>query len=139
MMLQKIVTGIFFVLLEIGACFFSFIMVSEALEKTQFPFTNNLFEAAIVNAAFYAILALVIIIFLAALNQRLTKEPFNYKLAVPSLILGALVAYFIVDWFHVGGLLKYDDGSLTQLMLVISYAVPIMFFNLGIRMRLNRK
>jgi len=135
---RKIVIGIAFTVLEIVTGVASFYLLTEVLEKTNFPFTTNLFTGAIIGIATYATVGIVLLILVAALNQRITKETFNYKLAVPSLMIGSLIAYFIGDSIQPYRF-KYEPEYFDFLMLVMSYSIPVMIFNIGIRFQQNRE
>ena len=137
-MIKNTLIGLLFVLLEILICAIGFFLLSDALKGTNYPFTTNLLFATIVNTVFHTLIALSILILFAALNQRITKESFNYKFAVPFLILGVFVGYYVVDWIHFETFLKYEYESVNRLILVVSYAIPIMFFNLGIRIQTKK-
>jgi hypothetical protein len=133
-MTKKVALGIVFILLEIAASVAAFYGLKELLELIGFPFTDNAMVGDIQLSVVYASISILLLILMVALNQRLTKELFNYKLAVPSLIIGALIAYFTIDFIRVYHI-QYEPDSFNFLMLLITYTIPILLFNFGIRIQ----
>ena len=135
-MIQKVIVGILFTVLEIAVCVGSFYFLTYIFKGTDFPFSDSLFNGVMIGSAIYAVVAILLLILLAVVNQRITKERFNYKLAVPSLIVGSIIAYLIVDSMR-GYRFVYETAYFDFLMLVISYSIPITTFNIGIRIQRN--
>ena len=131
---KRIILGVLFVVLEITLCSVAFFGLTDILKRTDFPFTDSMFMRIIVTAIVYTIISLLLLILLVAMNQRITKELFNYKLAVPSLILGALIAFFVIIFIQSQALIGAD--KLDFYSIVIIYTIPATFLNLGLRMKL---
>ncbi len=100
---------------------------------SDFPFTSDMFLGVLIGILTLLVLFVLTLLFFVKLNKKLTKENFNYPRSIKFLIIGFFLSIMIISIVNKMELFK---GKYSEFFLIlISYAIPLIAFNIGLRIK----
>lgn len=99
-------------------------------------FPDNLFLGVIILLTVLALLFSILLYIFIKVNRLITKETFNYRNAFLLLILGIIFSSVFIFFVTTNMILK--EGYFPEFVVIFcSIAIPILFFNYGLRIKNN--
>lgn len=128
--------NILLILLEIIITTTVFYGFRKFISHNSSIFPDNLFLAVIILLTVLALLFFILLYIFIKVNRLITKETFNYRNAVLLLILGIICSSIFI--FAVTTNMIIKEGYFPEFAVIFcSIAIPILFFNYGLRVKNN--
>ena len=100
---------------------------------TDFPFTYDMFFGVLIGILTLLVLFVLTLLLFVKLNKKLTKENFNYPNSIIFLIIGIFLSLMTIN---VVNKMELNNGKQSEFFLIlISYAIPLIAFNIGLRIK----
>lgn len=103
------------------------------LNVTDFPFTYDMFLGVLIGILTLLVLLVLTLFLFVKLNKKLTEENFNYPNSIIFLIIGIFLSLMTISIMNK---MELNNGKLSEFFLIlISYAIPLIAFNIGLRIK----